>query len=96
MSLDAQGTEGHSAGNEVLHDALHRLDLVDRCRLSGLLESEEVADEYGTLFFIYNLCPILEFVVVALTGRQLQLCNCLWVPSVLDAVLAPSKLTLVL
>ena len=96
VGLDAQSAKRHSTCYEVLNDALNGLNLVDRRRFSCFLESEEVADEDRTLLFVYYLCPILKLIVVALTGSQLQFCDSLWVPGVLDAVLTPCKLTLVL
>ena len=96
MSLDAQRTKRHRTCDEVLHDALHAFYLVERRRRCSLLPAEEIADEDRAFLFIYNLSPILEFIVVALTGGQLQFGDGLRVPGVLDAVLAPSKLTLIL
>ena len=96
VGLDAQGTKRHRTCDEMLHDALHTLHLIERCRRSSFLPTEEVADKDRALLLIYNLCPILEFIVVALSRRQLQLRNCLRVPRVLYAVLSPRELSLVL
>ena len=80
----------------MFNDALNRLHLVDWGWLSSLLKSKEVADKDGALLLVNNLCPILKLIVVALTGGQLQLSDGLWVPGMLDTILAPSKLTLIL
>ena len=95
VRLDAECTERHGTGDEVLHDALHRLDLVNRRRLRRLLKSEEVAQEDGRFLLVDGLCPFLELLVAALTGGQLQLRNRLRVPGVLDAVPAPRELPVV-
>ena len=47
MRLDTQCTERHGAGDEMLNDAFNRLNLFNRCGLSGFLEAEEVANEDG-------------------------------------------------
>ena len=96
VGLDAQGTKAHSACHEVLHDRLHALYLVNRRRLGSLFPAEEVADKDRAFLFINNLGPILEFIVIALSRRQLQLGDCLRVPSVQDTVLAPGELSLIL
>ena len=80
----------------MFNDALNRLHLVDWGWLSSLLKSKEVADKDGALLLVNNLCPILKLIVVALMGGQLQLSDGLWVPGMLDTILAPSKLTLIL
>ena len=80
----------------MLNDALYRLNLVNRSWLGSLLPTKEVADKDWAFLFINNLCPILELIIVALTGSQLQFCDCLWVPGVLDTILAPCKESLVL
>ena len=80
----------------MLHDTLYGLHLVDRCGLGSLLEAEEVADEDRTLLLIDELRPSLKFIVIPLTGSQLQLGDGLWVPGMFDAVLTPGKLPLVL
>ena len=71
MRLDTQCTKAHGTCHKVLHDTLHWLHLVDRCGLGGFFEAEEVADKDGTLLFVNDFGPILEFIVVALTGGQL-------------------------
>ena len=96
VGLDAQRAKAHGTSYEVLYDALNGLHLVDRRRLGSLLKLKEVADEDGALLLVNYLCPSLEFIVVALTGGQLQLSDGLRVPSVLNAILTPSKLALIL
>ena len=96
MGLDAQSAEAHGTCYKMLHNALYRLHLVDRCRLGSLLELKEIADEDWALLLVDDLGPRLKFVVVALTCGQLQLSDGLWVPSVLNTILAPCKLALVL
>ena len=96
VGLDAQGAKAHGTSNKVLHDALNGLYLVDRCWLGSLLELKEIADEDRALLLVDNLGPSLESIIIAFPRSQLQLSNRLWVPGVLDAVLAPCKETLIL
>ena len=96
VGLDAQCAERHGTCYEVLYNALNRLHLVDGSWLVSFLKGEEVTEEDRTLLFINSLGPVLEFLIRTLTTSQLQFCDCLWVPSVLDTVLAPGKLSLIL
>ena len=89
VGFDAERAKRHGSRHEVLHDALHGFYLVDRSRLSSLLKFEEVTNEDGTFLLVNNFSPGLEFLVVALTGGQLQLCYGLWVPSMFDAIFPP-------
>ena len=88
VRLDTQRTERHGARDEVLHDALHRLDLVDRGRLRCLLPSEEVADEDRLLLRVHHLLPLLELLVRTQARGNLEVRNRVGIPSVEDAVLA--------
>ena len=96
MGLNAEGTKRHGSCHKVLHDALHRLYLVYRCRGGSLLEAEEVTDEYRTLLLVYQLRPVLELLVRALACSQLQFRYGLRIPGMLDAVFSPRELTVVL
>ena len=96
MGFDAQCTKRHSTCNEMLHYALNRLHLVNGCRCCGLLPTEEVTDKYRTFLLVHLRRPLLELLVTAQTGGKLQVCYCLWIPRMFNAVFAPSKLTLVL
>ena len=89
VGFDAERAKRHGSRHEVLHDALHGFYLVYRGRLSSLLKSEKVANEDGRFLLVNNFSPGLEFLVVALTGGQLQLCYGLWVPSMFDAIFPP-------
>ena len=89
VGFDAERAKRHGSRHEVFHDALHGFYLVDRSRLSRLLEFKEIANEYGTFLLVNNLSPGLELLIVALTSGQLQLGYGLWVPSMLDAVFPP-------
>ena len=91
VSLLGEGTETHRTGNEVLHDFLYWLYLVDRDRV--LAETEEVADEDRLLLIVNEMCIFLEEIVIALACCELQGGDGLWVPSVLDTVLAVVELS---
>ena len=80
----------------MLHYALNRLHLVNGCRCCGLLPTEEVTDKYRTFLLVHLRRPLLELLVTAQAGGKLQVCYCLWIPRMFNAVFAPSKLTLVL
>ena len=95
MGLDAQGTKTHGACHEMLHDALYTFYLIYWGWRRSLLPTKEITDKDGRLFLVDELCPFLKLLIRALTGGQLQLGDGLWVPSVLDTVLTPSKLPLI-
>ena len=86
-----QSTETHGTCYEVLYDFLHWLYLVDRDRV--LAETEEVTDEDRLLLVVNEMCIFLEETVVALASCELKGGDGLWVPSVLDTVLAIVELT---
>ena len=94
MSLLAQGTEAHGTGDEVLDDALHGLHLINIYRVA--LEVQEVADEDRLTLVIDEIGELLEELVVACAGGELQDSDGLRVPGVVDAVLAPVELSEVL
>ena len=96
VSLDAQRAKTHRTRHEVFHDALHTLHLVDGGRPFSTLKAEEVADKDGRFVLVYQRCPLLEFLIIALACGQLQFGNRLWIPSVPDAILSPRELALVL
>ena len=75
----------------MLDDALLRLNFIDVDRVA--LEVKEVTDEYRLILLVSQCCVFLEEVVVALSCGELQCCDSLRVPSMLDAVLAPVELT---
>ena len=91
VGLLREGTKRHGTCHEMFHDVLHRLHLVDADRI--LLPTHEVADEDGLLLGIDELRELLELLVVARSGSQLQGRDGLRVPGMLDAVLAPVELT---
>ena len=95
VGLNAECAERHGAGHKVLHDGLHRLHLVDGGRSRCLLPAEEVTDENGGFFLIYQGSPLLKLFVAAQAGGQLQLRDGLRIPGVPDAVLSPRELTVV-
>ena len=91
VGLLGEGTETHRTSNEVLYDFLYWLYLVDRDRV--LAEAEEVADEDRLLLIVNEMCIFLEEIVIALACCELQSSDSLWVPSVLDTVLAVVELS---
>ena len=75
----------------MLHDVLNRLHLVD---VDGvLLPADEVANEYRRLLLIDEFRELLEFLVVACAGSQLQCGNGFRVPCMFDSILPPVELT---
>ena len=94
VSLLAQGTEAHGTGDEVLDDALHGLHLINIYRVA--LEVQEVADEDRLTLVIDEIGELLEELVVACAGGELECGDRLGVPGVVDAVLAPVELSEVL
>ena len=91
VSLLREGTETHRTGNEVLDDFLYRLHLIYRDRI--LAETEEIADEDRLLLIVNEMCIFLEEIVIALACCELQGGDGLWVPSMLDTVLAVVELS---
>ena len=94
MSLFAQRTEAHGTGDEVLDDALDGLHLINIYRVA--LEVEEVADEDRLLLVVDEIGEFLEELIVARARSELQGSDGLWVPCVVDTVLAPVELSEVL
>ncbi len=58
-----------------------------------LAETEEVADEDRLLLIVNEMCIFLEEIIIALAGCELQGGDSLWVPCVLDTVLAIVELS---
>ena len=75
----------------MLHDALHRLHLVERHRLCCPLEVKEIANEDRLLLAVNKRSPLLELLVTAQTSGKLQRGNSVRVPRVLYAVFAPRE-----
>ena len=78
----------------MLDDALHGLHLINIYRVA--LEVQEVADEDRLTLVIDEIGELLEELVVACAGGELQDSDGLRVPGVVDAVLAPVELSEVL
>ncbi len=95
VCLDAERAERHCTRHEVLHDALHRLNLVERHRLGSLAQTEEVADEDRLRLLIDHSLPLLELLVRAKSRSDLQVGDGVRIPGVLDAVLAVGELAVV-
>ena len=91
VCLLADGAERDGTRDEMLYDALYRLHLADVYRVAA--EAEEVAQEDGTLLFVHHAGKLLELLVAAGTGGQLQSADGLRVPGVALAVLAVGHLS---
>ena len=81
VRLDAQSAERHGSRHEVPHNAFHWLYLFDGNWRCSFLESEEVTDEDRLLFLIHHRRPFLELLVRAKSCCNLQVSNCIGVPS---------------
>ena len=89
VSLLADGSEGHGARLETLHDGGDLLDLVDGNRL-GILEFHETAKRALPRRLVVDQRRIpLEGLVVALPARPLEKMDGLGIVEVVLAVLAP-------
>ena len=91
MCLLADGAERDGARNEMFHDALYRLHLFDVNRIAA--ETEEVAQEDGTLLFVHHAGKLLELLVAAGTGGQLQSADSFRIPGVVFSVFAVGHLS---
>ncbi len=91
VSLSRKGTKRHCARDEMLYDLLDWFHLVD---VDGVaLPVEEVAQEQGFGLVVDEAFKLLECLVVASARGELKRGYSLWVPRVLDAVLAPVELS---
>ena len=79
----------------MLHDALHRLHLIDRSGGGGFLPSEEVAQEDCLFLLIHHPFPLLKLLVTAQSCGYLKVCDSLRVPCVGNTILPPCKLPIV-
>lgn len=86
----ADGAEGHGTGYKVLHNLRNGLNLVNADRVA--LEAEEVTQEYRVFLLIGQLGKLLEFLVAAQTGGQLQTGDGFRIPGVLLSALAVREL----
>ena len=76
----------------MLNNALYRFNILDIDRLA--LVVEEIAQEYRTFLAVNQRSVFFEQLIVALARCQLQGCNGLRIPSVLDTIFAPMKQTI--
>ena len=95
MSLLRQCSERHGTRDKVLHNALHRLHLVERDGLCSTLEVQQVAYEDGLCLLIGQPTIFLEFRIVTLTTSQLQSRYRLRIPRMAYSILAPVELAVV-
>ena len=93
MCLDGERPKTHGSHHKVLHDVLHRLHHVKWYRIT--LEIKEIADEDRSILFIHKFGVLLELFVVACACGQLKRGDGLRIPSMLDAILAVVKLSVV-
>ena len=91
VGLYAESSETHGSRHEVLHDGVDRLHFVEGRWRRSLLPSHEIANEDRAVFLVNERCPLLELLVAAQTGGQLQTGYRLRVPGVPNAVLAPRE-----
>ena len=81
----------HGSGDEVFHYVFYRFYLVDMNRV--LLECEEVAQEYRTVFFVNLMRKFLELSIIPGACSQLQSSYCFRIPSMFLSVFAEREQT---
>ena len=86
MRLLADGSERDGAGDEMLHNVIHRLHLFQRDGM--LLEAEEVAQEEGMFLPVGQSRKLLELGIAAQPGSQLESGNGFRSPGMALAVFA--------
>ena len=91
VSFNRNCSERHSCRHEVLHYAFLGFDLLYRQRFRSLPEIHKVAQERGLRLVVDIVDELFIFLVVACAGRYLQSGDSLWIPGVLDAVIAVSE-----
>ena len=90
MSLSGDGTVGHCAGGETLHDLADWFHLINGDGLAITLELEESAQRSQATRLIVHLAGVLlEDAVLPGAGSMLQLEDSLWVEQVVLAFTAP-------